>query len=122
MSDAELREDYIIPSVFNRDVAAAVAEAVAAEAKATGAATAGDEVGSPIRTRIGFGRSPRREASARRSVLRLSSLEQLRAGAGSPGGRQAEQVGEPEAVGGEAGERGVDRVDAVVVDARLPRR
>ena len=45
VSDAELREDYIIPSVFNRDVADAVAEAVAAEAKATGEATAGDEIG-----------------------------------------------------------------------------
>ena len=44
-TDDELREDYIIPSVFNRDVADAVAEAVAAEAKATGEATAGDEVG-----------------------------------------------------------------------------
>jgi malate dehydrogenase (oxaloacetate-decarboxylating) len=45
VSDGELREDYIIPSVFNRDVADAVAEAVAAEAKATGEATAGDEIG-----------------------------------------------------------------------------
>src|SRR5436190_5884477 len=43
--DGELREDYILPSVFNRDVADAVAEAVAAEAKAAGEATAGDEVG-----------------------------------------------------------------------------
>jgi malate dehydrogenase (oxaloacetate-decarboxylating) len=32
----ELREDYIIPSVFNRDVADAVAQAVAVKAKATG--------------------------------------------------------------------------------------
>jgi hypothetical protein len=31
--------------VFNRDVADAVAQAVAAEAKATGEATAGDEIG-----------------------------------------------------------------------------
>ena len=45
VTDSELREDYIIPSVFNRDVADAVAEAVSAEAKATGEATAGDEVG-----------------------------------------------------------------------------
>src|SRR5947208_949211 len=45
VTDSELREDYIIPSVFNRDVADAVAEAVAAEAKATGEATAGDEIG-----------------------------------------------------------------------------
>ena len=45
VTDSELREDYIVPSVFNRDVADAVAEAVAAEARATGAATAGDEVG-----------------------------------------------------------------------------
>jgi malate dehydrogenase (oxaloacetate-decarboxylating) len=40
VADAELREDYIIPSVFNRDVAPAVAEAVAAEARASGDAEA----------------------------------------------------------------------------------
>jgi malate dehydrogenase (oxaloacetate-decarboxylating) len=46
VADDELREDYIIPSVFNRDVAPAVAEAVAAEARAEGEATADvDEVG-----------------------------------------------------------------------------
>jgi malate dehydrogenase (oxaloacetate-decarboxylating) len=41
----ELREDYIIPSVFNRDVADAVAEAVADTARRRGLAEAGDEVG-----------------------------------------------------------------------------
>jgi len=41
----ELREDYIIPSVFNRDVAPAVAGAVAAEARAEGATTAEWEIG-----------------------------------------------------------------------------
>ncbi|MCW3064581.1 MAG: NAD-dependent malic enzyme [Solirubrobacterales bacterium] len=45
VQDDELREDYIIPSVFNRDVAPAVAEAVVAEARAAGLAAAGDEVG-----------------------------------------------------------------------------
>jgi malate dehydrogenase (oxaloacetate-decarboxylating) len=40
--DSELREDYIIPSVFNRDVAPAVAAAVADEARASGAAKAVD--------------------------------------------------------------------------------
>jgi malate dehydrogenase (oxaloacetate-decarboxylating) len=35
--EGELREDYIVPSVFNRDVAPAVAEAVAAAARTTGA-------------------------------------------------------------------------------------
>ena len=46
MTDADLREDYIIPSVFNRDVADAVAAAVADQAKAQGAAEArGDEIG-----------------------------------------------------------------------------
>jgi malate dehydrogenase (oxaloacetate-decarboxylating) len=45
VADDELREDYIIPSVFNRDVAPAVAEAVAAEAKAGGTATAEWEIG-----------------------------------------------------------------------------
>jgi malate dehydrogenase (oxaloacetate-decarboxylating) len=41
----ELREDYIIPSVFNREVAPAVAAAVADEARDTGLAEAGAEVG-----------------------------------------------------------------------------
>ena len=43
--DSELREDYIIPSVFNRDVADAVAAAVADTARRDGLAEAGDEVG-----------------------------------------------------------------------------
>jgi malate dehydrogenase (oxaloacetate-decarboxylating) len=45
VADEELREDYIIPSVFNRDVAPAVAAAVADEARASGTALAGSEVG-----------------------------------------------------------------------------
>ncbi len=38
VSDSELREEYIIPSVFNRDVAPAVASAVAEQARASGLA------------------------------------------------------------------------------------
>jgi malate dehydrogenase (oxaloacetate-decarboxylating) len=38
VQDVELREDYIIPSVFNRDVAPAVADAVADEARSSGMA------------------------------------------------------------------------------------
>jgi malate dehydrogenase (oxaloacetate-decarboxylating) len=45
VGEDELREDYIIPSVFNRDVAPAVAAAVAEEARARGIAHAGLEVG-----------------------------------------------------------------------------
>ncbi|HTA37347.1 MAG TPA: NAD-dependent malic enzyme [Solirubrobacteraceae bacterium] len=45
VDESELREDYIIPSVFNRDVAPAVAQAVADEARADGTARAGSEVG-----------------------------------------------------------------------------
>lgn len=45
VSDEELREDYIIPSVFNREVAPAVAAAVAEQARAAGIALAGKEVG-----------------------------------------------------------------------------
>ena len=45
VDEAELREDYIIPSVFNRDVAPAVAAAVAEQARADGTARAGHEVG-----------------------------------------------------------------------------
>jgi malate dehydrogenase (oxaloacetate-decarboxylating) len=45
VDDDELTEDYIIPSVFNRAVAPAVAAAVADEARAAGSALAGQEVG-----------------------------------------------------------------------------
>jgi malate dehydrogenase (oxaloacetate-decarboxylating) len=37
--ESELREEYIIPSVFNRDVAPAVAAAVAESARQTGEAS-----------------------------------------------------------------------------------
>ncbi len=45
VDESELREDYIIPSVFNRDVAPAVAAAVADQARAAGTALAGQQVG-----------------------------------------------------------------------------
>jgi malate dehydrogenase (oxaloacetate-decarboxylating) len=45
VEDGELREDYIIPSVFNRDVAPAVAAAAAEQARASGTALAGQKVG-----------------------------------------------------------------------------
>jgi malate dehydrogenase (oxaloacetate-decarboxylating) len=45
VTDQELREDYIIPSVFNREVADAVAAAVAQVARESGAAEASLEVG-----------------------------------------------------------------------------
>jgi malate dehydrogenase (oxaloacetate-decarboxylating) len=43
--DSELREDYIVPSVFNRDVAPAVAAAVGAQARAAGEDRGGDTIG-----------------------------------------------------------------------------
>ncbi len=45
VAEDELREDYIIPSVFNRDVAPAVASAVATRARSSGVAEAGAELG-----------------------------------------------------------------------------
>ncbi len=45
VSDDDLREEYIIPSVFNREVVGAVAAAVASEARASGTAEAGAEMG-----------------------------------------------------------------------------
>jgi malate dehydrogenase (oxaloacetate-decarboxylating) len=45
VSTDELREDYIIPSVFNREVVGAVAAAVAEEARESGTAEAGAEMG-----------------------------------------------------------------------------
>ena len=45
VDERELREDYIIPSVFNRDVAPAVAAAVGEQARLGGTAMAGLQVG-----------------------------------------------------------------------------
>ena len=45
VGEEDLSEDYIIPSVFNRDVAPAVAAAVAETARAQDIAEAGDEIG-----------------------------------------------------------------------------
>jgi malate dehydrogenase (oxaloacetate-decarboxylating) len=53
VSPEELREDYIIPSVFNREVAGAVAHAVAEEARKSGHAEAGAEVGFAATHRFG---------------------------------------------------------------------
>src|SRR4051812_40178251 len=44
VSDAELREDYIVPSVFNPDVCPAVSRAVAEEAQREGMTRAGAEL------------------------------------------------------------------------------
>ncbi len=45
VDESELREDYVIPSVFNRDVAPAVAAAVAEQARLAGTAAASGELG-----------------------------------------------------------------------------
>ena len=44
VSDDELSEDYIVPSVFNRDVSLAVASAVANEAERSGIARASGQL------------------------------------------------------------------------------
>jgi malate dehydrogenase (oxaloacetate-decarboxylating) len=46
VTDEDLSEDYIIPSVFDRDVAPAVAEAVVEEARRAGIARVSEETGS----------------------------------------------------------------------------
>jgi malate dehydrogenase (oxaloacetate-decarboxylating) len=46
VTEDDLSEDYIIPSVFNRDVAPAVAEAVVEEAKRAGIARFSEETGT----------------------------------------------------------------------------
>jgi malate dehydrogenase (oxaloacetate-decarboxylating) len=46
VTDDDLAEDYIIPSVFNRDVADSVARAVVEEAKAAGLARFSEETGT----------------------------------------------------------------------------
>jgi malate dehydrogenase (oxaloacetate-decarboxylating) len=46
VAEADLNDDYIIPSVFDRDVAPAVAAAVVEEAKRAGLARVSDETGT----------------------------------------------------------------------------
>jgi malate dehydrogenase (oxaloacetate-decarboxylating) len=46
VSEADLAEDYIIPSVFNREVAPKVAESVVEEAKRDGIARIDEETGT----------------------------------------------------------------------------
>jgi malate dehydrogenase (oxaloacetate-decarboxylating) len=46
VSEEDLSEDYVIPSVFNRDVAPTVAKAVVEEAKAEGLARFSDDTGT----------------------------------------------------------------------------
>ena len=72
MADDELSEDYVIPSVFNREVAPAVAAAVSAQARASGTGI-GDDV--PCKTR----QSPR-PARARGQISMWNML--MRAGRG----------------------------------------
>ena len=46
VADVDLSEDYIIPSVFDRDVAPAVAKAVVEEARRGGIARVSEETGT----------------------------------------------------------------------------
>ncbi|HWM54064.1 MAG TPA: malic enzyme-like NAD(P)-binding protein, partial [Solirubrobacterales bacterium] len=46
VAEEDLSEDYIIPSVFNRDVAPAVAQAVVEEARREGIARLSEETGT----------------------------------------------------------------------------
>ena len=78
VADDELREDYIIPSVFNREVAPAVAAAVAAEARASGTAEAGG------RARVRVDRGVRGAADA----VALARVAVVGRGAGAPGRRR----------------------------------
>ena len=53
VTDDDLSEDYVIPSVFNRDVAPAVAEAVVEEAKREGIARFNKETGTFSTVEVG---------------------------------------------------------------------
>jgi malate dehydrogenase (oxaloacetate-decarboxylating) len=53
ISDEELGPEYIIPSVFNRDVAPRVAAEVAAAAEKTGVAAAAEKTGVARRPSAG---------------------------------------------------------------------
>jgi malate dehydrogenase (oxaloacetate-decarboxylating) len=48
VADEELTEDYVVPSVFNRDVAQAVAQAVAEEAAKSANRVQADDGAKPV--------------------------------------------------------------------------
>jgi malate dehydrogenase (oxaloacetate-decarboxylating) len=52
IAESELSEDYIIPSVFNRDVADAVAGAVAEEAQSAGVIRGSDTATHAVPTEV----------------------------------------------------------------------
>ena len=73
VDEQELREDYIIPSVFNRDVAPAVAAAVAEQARAAGTALAGQEVGFAQGDTVTGAAARRPATGGRDGVARVSA-------------------------------------------------
>ena len=80
VSTDELREDYIIPSVFNRDVVGAVASAVAEAARESGTAWRGPRSGSPRPRSGGSSRAASARSASPASGDRTLDLP-LRAGA-----------------------------------------
>ena len=64
VTDDDLSEDYVIPSVFNRDVAPTVARAVVEEAKRGGLARFSEETGTHQLVDGDVVASPRRHRSS----------------------------------------------------------
>ncbi len=92
VGDNELREDYIIPSVFNRDVAPAVAAAVASQARESG--VGGGRVRGRVRAdggvrggagEVGLGRRSRAYEAGPRPRRRGSHPSVFHADPGRPG-------------------------------------
>ena len=75
VTDDDLAEDYIIPSVFNRDVAPCVAQAVVEEAKEAGLARFSEETGT-FEIVDGDGNARRRRLLATRSEQPRRRLHQ----------------------------------------------
>ena len=119
VADDELREDYIIPSAFNRDVAVAVADAVSRQAKARGHRRGGRrEIGYAPRRHQRVPRGP--ELSERRRErdhdVRLRMRVTMTGATGRVGGRL---VGALKARGDEVTvlSRNPDKPAALGVDA-----
>ena len=89
VGDDELREDHVIPSAFNRDVAPAVAEAVARQARRGGTAGGGRErVRLRARRHHRVPRDPGLNERRRRGVTTISRLPDARDDDGSDGPRR----------------------------------
>ena len=88
VADEELDEDYIVPSVFNRDVSHAVAAAVAEEAERTGSSRAAGRDADQPTVESAASSSPTRRSHVKVAVTGATGTDRQRARARARGARR----------------------------------